>query len=141
MFTHYIIRLPQTSNRLNSRHVSPHVQLEHASLTDMYSATENAPTERTCHSRDCHARALSLFRSRSCELKGGKSLPTSGLRLQPGCEATLAHSAGRVTHLLSQGGLGGRIFGTALLVRCLLEASAENKNSKTVQNFMSSKLS
>ena len=48
---------------------------EHASLTDMYSTTEKAPAERTCHSKDCHARALSLFRSRSCELKGVNPYP------------------------------------------------------------------
>ena len=103
---------------------------EHASLTDMYSTTEKAPAERTCHSKDCHARALSLFRSRSCELKGVNPYP---LRV---CVCSLAakplwHTAHDGSHtFFPQGGLGGRIFGTALLVRCLLEASAENKNSK-----------
>ena len=103
---------------------------EHASLTDMYSTTEKAPAERTCHSKDCHARALSLFRSRSCELKGVNPYP---LRV---CVCSLAakplwHTVHDGSHtFFPQGGLGGRIFGTALLVRCLLEASAENKNSK-----------
>ena len=68
------------------------MQLEHASLTDMYSATETAPTEEHV-TAEIVMHGLSLFSLAQLRVERGKSLPTSGLRLQPGCEATLAHSA------------------------------------------------